>query len=608
MCGISAIYRYSGLENDDKIKLQAMNSEMHYRGPDEHGIWNDHLCGLAQTRLSIIGLEKGKQPLFSEDNALALICNGEIYNYIELRKSLRQKGHIFYSESDSETILHLYEDYGPECLEHLRGQFAFCLWDSKQKLLFAARDRIGEKILYYSQLPCAVVFSSELKVVLKNYIPRPQLNYRQLAAPIRYTSPIDKSDTYIDQIKRIESGQYIIVDRCGLRKYTYWNRDMTPRFSGTASQAKQETHRLMRESVDIHLRSDVPVAVMLSGGIDSSAIAALAKETGREVHTITAGYKGQHDCDERSVAKRFANENNLIYHEVELDENDFNNCFEEFTAHLDEPVTDSAALAQWALYRKVKSLGFKVLLGGMGGDELFYGYPYWNQLGESLTLHREHQRLHPWDTMQKKRQFVRFLLKHWKYVLKGGYPKKISDKSIGIWQYEDYKKFADTASIQWDGQEIHFKDIDLSYAFPQGEIGTEIDIAYDFQFSYIMTLVYLYLSDREGMGNSIEIRSPLLDYKLVEFVSSLPIELKYRKDQPKYFMKKVLKEVLPEYILNGPKKGFTPPNAFIQDVVKNYDYQFFKAEHKFYNTILADRLLTLHLQQQSFFSWVQYLR
>ena len=597
MCGISAVVRYPGIKDDDLDKLQAMNKEMHYRGPDEQGIWNDQYCGLAQTRLSIIGLEKGKQPIFTEDKAIALVCNGEIYNYIELRQSLKQRGHVFSSDSDSETILHLYEDYGFKCLEHLRGQFAFCLWDSHQKILFAARDRIGEKTLYYSQLPCAVVFSSELKVILKNYIPRPQLNYRQLAAPIRYTSPIDQTDTYIDQIKRVEPGQYIVVDQYGTRKYKYWKRDMTPRFSGIASRAMQETLRLMRESVDIHLRSDVPVAVMLSGGIDSSAIAALAKETGREVHTITAGYKGQHACDERSVAKRFANDNNLIYHEVELDENDFNNCFEEFTAHIDEPVTDSAALAQWALYRKVKSLGFKVLLGGMGGDELFYGYPYWNQLGESLVLHRQHQDLHPWNTTQKKFQFIRFLLKHWKYMLKGGYPKKISDKSIGIWQYWDYKKFAGDASIQWEGQETYFRDIDLSYAFRHGENESEIDIAYDFQFSYIMTLVYLYLSDREGMGNSIEIRSPLLDYKLVEFVSSLPIEMKYRKNQPKYFMKNVLKGILPEYILDGPKKGFTPPGAFIQNVVDRYNYQFFKAEHKFYNTILADRLLSLHLKQ-----------
>jgi asparagine synthase (glutamine-hydrolysing) len=317
MCGISTVFRYTQISESDKEKLNAMNQEMHYRGPDDRGIWYDDKCGMAQVRLSIIGIEKGKQPLFNEDKSLVLICNGEIYNYIELKEDLRNKGHVFNSESDSETILHLYEEYGVKCLEHLRGMFAFCLWDTKKKQLFAARDRVGEKTLYYSEVPNGVVISTELKAILNYYISKPQINLEQLAAPIRYTAPTSKKDTYIDQIKRIEPGQYILVDDLGLQKHSYWKRDLSGSFSGTYEAAKKETLRLMRESVDICLRSDVPVAVMLSGGVDSSAIAALAKETGREVHTITAGYKGKHSEDERDVAKRFAKEKGFIYHEVE---------------------------------------------------------------------------------------------------------------------------------------------------------------------------------------------------------------------------------------------------------------------------------------------------
>jgi asparagine synthase (glutamine-hydrolysing) len=320
-------------------------------------------------------LEKGKQPLFNEDKSLVLICNGEIYNYIELKKNLLNKGHYFKSESDCETILHLYEEFGAQCLSHLRGPFSFCLWDTKKKQIFAARDRIGEKTLYYAQIPGGVTLSTELKAILKHYIQQPQINLRQLASPIRYTCPISKSDTFIEQIKRIEPGQYVLINDNGIQKYLYWKRNTDSTFSGSVSDAKDETIALMREAVEINMRSDVPIAVMLSGGVDSSAIAALAKETGREVHTITAGYKGTHDCDERKTAKRFASEKGFIYHEVELDESDFRNCFNEFTKHIDEPITDSAALAQWALYKKTKELGFKVLLGGMGGDELFYGYP-----------------------------------------------------------------------------------------------------------------------------------------------------------------------------------------------------------------------------------------
>ncbi len=597
MCGISAVYKYDIITEEDKSKLLAMNQEMHYRGPDDNGIWYDEKCGMAQTRLSIIGLEKGKQPLFNEDKSLVLICNGEIYNYIELKQELLKKGHSFYSETDSEMILHLYEEYGNECLTHLRGQYSFCLWDSNKKQLFAARDRIGEKTLYYAQIPDGIVFSTELKAILKNYIEKPQVNLEQLAAPIRYTSPTSKKDTYIDQIKRVEPGQYLLVDNSGLRKYSYWKRKTVSSFKGNFEEAKQETLRLIRESVDISLRSDVPIAIMLSGGIDSSALAALAKESGREVHTITAGYKGKHDSDERDVAKRFAKEKGLIYHEVELDENDFKNSFNEFTQYIDEPITDAAAIAQWALYKKVKSLGFKVLLGGMGGDELFYGYPYWNSMAESLKIHRQHQNLFPWTGIEKKKAYFKFMLKNLKYVLYAGYPRKIADSTLGFWMYDDYNKFADSASFIWDKEDFKFSDLNLHYAFGNSEPGKELDLVYDFSFSHIMTMAYLYLSDREGMGNSIEIRSPLLDYKLVEFVSSLPIDIKYKKGQPKYFMKEVLKGIIPDYILFGQKRGFTPPYSFIKDVVDNYKYQFFNADHKFYNSILADRILTLNLKK-----------
>ena len=410
---------------------------------------------------------------------------------------------------------------------------------------------------------------------------------------IRYTAPLSKLDTFIDQIKRVEPGQYVLCDNEGMRKYHYWKRDSVLTFSGTFGEAKEQTLDLMREAVSLSLRSDVPVAVMLSGGVDSSAIACLAREAEREVHTITAGYKGKHDVDEREVAKKLAKEKGFTYHEVELDETDFNHCFEEFTEHIDEPITDSAAIAQWALYKKVKSLGFKVLLGGMGGDELFYGYPYWNELGKSLEIHRRHQAFFPWQGIEKKKSYARFLINNLKYVLHAGYPKKIEDGSVCKWMYEDYCQFANQATFRANGHNLSFDRINLDFTFRSCEPGREIDIIYDFSFDHIMTMAYLYLSDRLGMGNSIEIRSPLLDYKLVEYVSSLPLKIKYKDGEPKYFMKQVLSGIVPDYILYGPKKGFTPPPTFIKDVVSNYQYQMINADHKFYNSILADRILEL---------------
>ncbi len=596
MCGISAIYRYSQISESDLRKLHLMNEEMKYRGPDDSGLWNDEKCGLAHVRLSIIGLEKGKQPLFNENKTLVLICNGEIYNYLELKRELQYKGHLFSSDSDSEVILHLYEEQREKLLSSLRGQYSFCLYDTNKKQLLVARDRIGEKTLYFSQIPGGVVFSTELKTILKHFIPNPQINLRELAEPIRYTCPLDNSETYIEQIKRVEPGQYILVNADGIQKYHHWKRNIEPTYCGSAEEAKKETIRLMREAVDFNMRSDVPVAFMLSGGIDSSTIACLAKETGKEVHAITAGYRGQHDCDERVMAAKLAREKGFIYHEIELDKSDFKNCFNEFTQHIDEPIPDSAALAQWALYKKTKELGFKVLLGGLGGDELFYGYPYWNNLARSLTIHRQHQALFPWNSLKKKLEYLKFLFKHWKPILFAGYPMQISDKSVCWWMYKDYYAFAEYASFEFDHSRYKLSDVDLYYSFGNCRTGRELDLVYDFSFSHIMTKAYLYLSDRGGMGNSVEIRSPLLDFQLVEFVSSLPMEMKYKKGHTKWFMKQVVKNIVPDYILDGPKKGFTPPDAFIRDVVNNYQYSFFEAEHKFYNSVLADKLLTLLLK------------
>jgi len=255
MCGITALFRYTNISESDREKLVQMNREMHYRGPDEVGIWTNQTCGLAHTRLSIIGLQNGRQPLFNEDKSLVLVCNGEIYNYIELKKSLETKGHIFNSDTDSETILHLYEEYGVKCLDHLRGMFAFCLWNIRTKQLFAARDRIGEKTLYYSILQTGVVFCTELKAIKKYFLDKTQIHVRSLAECIRYNYPIDLKNTWIEQVKRLQAGEYALVDAKGPELHRYWRRDLTPRFNGTFEEAKNETLRLMRESVNLCLRS-----------------------------------------------------------------------------------------------------------------------------------------------------------------------------------------------------------------------------------------------------------------------------------------------------------------------------------------------------------------
>lgn len=582
MCGISAVFKYTQITEHDKECLHKMNAEMKYRGPDEEGVWSNYRCGLAHTRLSVIGFANGHQPIFNEDKTLVLVCNGEIYNYKELTAQLQKQGHVFTTCSDSETIVHLYEEYGTSCLQYLRGMFAFCLFDAKKELLFAARDRIGEKTLYFANVQCGIVFSTELKTIVKYYIDKPQVNVRLLAESIRFGYPIELKQTYIEQVCRLLPGEYSIVDSKGIEFHSYWNRYCQPKYSGSIIDAKREILHLIQESVTNCLQSDVPVAVLLSGGVDSSAIVHFAKETGQEIHCICAGYSGQYDVDERFVAKNFSSKEGVIYHEVELGIDDFKDIFEEYICYIDEPVADLASIAQWALYKKAKALGFTVLLGGLGGDELFYGYPIHNECGEALQIRNK------LETTVSRKEWLGIFLTNLEVL---GPHKKIhlDDRWPVDWTFSSYNQFAKTSSLIINGETYNMGEYNVNYNYP---IQSDINTVYDLQFSRFMTTQCLYLADRLGMGNSVELRSPLVDYKLVEFISSLPIEMKYFKGKPKQLLKNILTGIIPDNILKGPKRGFTPPSQFIKELCNKYQYKYFKSDYMYFNSILADKIIS----------------
>lgn len=587
MCGISALYRFTKISQHDRQQLQAMNREMHYRGPDGEGYWNDDTCALAHTRLSIIGLENGTQPLYNADKSLVLVCNGEIYNYRELREQVAQQGYQCTTESDSEVILYLYELYGTDCLQHLRGMFAFALYDTKRKQLFAARDRVGEKTLYYAQLPTGFVFSSELKAILKYYIDEPQLNVHAFAESVRFNYPMEQRQTWIEQIQRLQAGEYAIINEHGMQRHIYWAPTHTPVFEGTKEEAKAEVLRLMRESVTNCLQSDVPVAVLLSGGIDSSAVAAFAQETGKEIHVISAGYKGTHREDERAVAKRFAAERGLIYHEIELDANDFKSLFDEYMDRMDEPCCDVSAMSQYALYKKSRELGFKVLLSGIGGDELFYGYAAHNKTVQRYQLAQQFRNIFPLTSWSAKKKYLSFLIHQWRFVLKGGYPYLSNNRYPVEWTEKDYYRFAQDAIVHFGGENFPLRDIDVHFTYPDDVSLTQI---YDSLFTHFMKNLCLYLGDRLGMAASMELRSPLLDYRFVDFVNRLPEHMKY-EGSPKGFYKWCLRGIVPDYILDARKRGFEPPWNFIGEMNRFYQYKHISANHVFYNSMLADTLL-----------------
>lgn len=485
-------------------------------------------------------------------------------------------------------IIPAYEKYGTDCVSHLEGVFSFCLYDSSKKQLFVARDRIGEKSVYYSQLPTGFAFSSELKDILPK-IKYPAINAHAFAEGIRYNYPIELQQTWIEQIKRLRAGEYAIVDAGGLRLHTYWKRNHTPSFKGTKQDAIQETLRLMRQSVRRCIETaNGPVAVLLSGGIDSSSLAAFAKEIQQEVHVICAGYKGNNYkvCDERDAARRFAEEKGLIYHEVELDVNDFKNLLDELTPYLDEPCFDVSCMSQFALYRKAAEMGFKVILSGLGGDEQFYSYKYHHKVVEALQLNREFYQLYP--IRKHKIEYVKYLLRNWKHLLMPNHP-VMMDESIPLaWTYNDYMKFSSDAVFCDDKREIAFKDVDVHCSFPQN---TDILKMYDFMFASFAVNMCVYLGNRLCGANGVELRCPLLDSALVAFLDSLPIDMKFDVTKPKQFQKDVMAGIVPDYILYAKKRGFEPPFEFIWKMCGQYQYKHLKSNHVFFNSMMADQMI-----------------
>ena len=459
-----------------------------------------------------------------------------------------------------------------------------CEYDAKRKELKVARDKIGEQSLYYAQLPTSVIVSTELKDILP-HIAYPKINMLNLAQPIRYNYPIDLQQTWIEQIKRVRAGEELTIDCQGIRSRIYWKRDHTPTFKGTKEDALTEALRLLRKSVKECVETaDGPVAVMLSGGIDSTSLAALTKEVQNEVHVISAGYSGNAytACDERPEARRFAEEKGLIYHEIELTEADFESALNEMIPYLDEPCFDVSSMAQFALYKKVAEMGYKVILSGLGGDELFYSYTQHHREAEAIRLRHEFNQLYP--VKKHWKEYVRFMMKHYKHVLLPNHPARIDESMLVDWTYNDYKRFAQDTTLNGE----RFADVDVHVSLPET---TTIQGMYDFLASTFAVNMCVYLGNKLCQANGITLRCPILFPELWEFMDSLPMDMKFDITQPKRFQKEMMAGIIPDYILYAKKRGFSPPFEFIWQMCGKYQYKHIEAKHCFFNSMVADQMI-----------------
>ncbi len=591
MCGIAGIVSLDGRPVTPE-ELSAMCAAMVHRGPDDEGVHVGSGVGLAMRRLSIIDLATGHQPVHNEDGSVWVVLNGEIYNFAELRTELEARGHAFYTATDTEVIVHLYEEYGARCVERLRGMFAFAVWDEPRRRLLLARDRLGIKPLFYAEVGGRLVFASELKSILALGEVETRLDWGAVGHLFTFLAT-PRSESLVEGVRKLEPGHLLVASPAeGVTARPYWRVRFEPDRGRSEASFIARLRELLEESVALHLVSDVPLGAFLSGGVDSSAVVALmSRLTSGPVKTFSIGF-ADGDYDEleyaRLVAKTFGTE----HHELIL-EPDVLEVLEDLAWYLDEPLGDPSAIPTY-MVSKLAAESVTVVLSGDGGDELFAGYDKYVVEG------RERNRFVPaparWllggvaaampDGM-RGRNFLR-------HVSLGG-AERYLDSTTLFRRDQQARLFTPDAyalvsrhdpwaeSRQWlDGGNGHW----LS-ALQHADLHTYLPLD-------ILTKV-----DRMSMAHSIEARVPLLDHRVVEFAATIPPELQFRDGTTKYVFKRAMQGLLPDVILSRPKHGFAVPlgrwfrgrlSSFVGDLVLSAESR----GRGIFNAAYIERLLMRH--------------
>ncbi|PYM86175.1 MAG: asparagine synthase (glutamine-hydrolyzing) [Candidatus Rokuibacteriota bacterium] len=551
MCGIFGAFNIDPSRPADLQTLRRMGEVLAHRGPDGGGLHTDGALGIGMRRLSIIDLKTGNQPLANEDGSIWVVFNGEIYNYRELTAELLAKGHRFATASDTEVLVHLYEEYGEAGVERLRGMFAFAIWDHSRRTLFLARDRLGIKPLYYAETPKGFVFASELKAVVQNPWARGHVDRRALAAYLQYGYVPDPL-SIVERVAKLPPGHTLTVQdgRAGVPR-RYWEVTACFRNAGVPPSEEDASERLwtlLRDAVRSHLVSDVPVGAFLSGGVDSTTVVAImAAELGAPVKTFSVGFreKGYNELPyARQVAERYATE----HHELLVGPQDLG-LLDDLLRAVDEPFADASSIPTYLVSRLARQ-HVKVVLSGDGGDELFAGYDRYvvdyrrrhlGRLGDmglggglrvlSASL--------PEGTPGKNFLYNLALPRMERYLDSISlFPPRALRGLLDLAVVPDGATPFDTGDSVGLDPLSRLQALDLRTYLP-GDILTKVD--------------------RASMANSLEARVPLLDHYLVEFACALPAPLRLRSEQTKYLLKRVMRDRIPREILDRPKQGFAVP-------------------------------------------------
>jgi asparagine synthase (glutamine-hydrolysing) len=563
MCGITGIYNFKTLEPISKGTLKAMTDTLVHRGPDDEGFYTSGALGLGHRRLAIIDLDGGHQPIANEDQSIWVVFNGEIYNFGDLHDELVKKGHMFNTRSDTEVIVHLYEQEGEQCFQRLRGMFAIAIWDSRSRTLLLARDRVGKKPLFYFHDGSRIIFGSEIKAILKDPGVTHEIDPEAVSDYFSFLYvPAPKS--IFKNIRKVLPGHYVVVSGHGLREASYWDLSFAETDDLTEEKWCEKILETLQEAVRLRLLSEVPLGAFLSGGVDSSSVVALMHSAiGGPVITSSIGFE-ETDFNEIPYARSVASQFGTDHHE-QIVRPDAVAVVDKLAWHYDEPFADSSAVPTYYV-SKVARDHVTVALSGDGGDENFAGYRrYYFDQRENL--------IRSWLPAVVRQPVFG--------ALASLYPK-------ADWAPRVFRGKATFQNLARCPVEAYFRSVaacqpELKSDLLHGDIKRQLrsyhslDVLRDYydkadtddllsRIQYVDIKTYLTDDilakvDRASMAVSLEVRAPILDHKFMELAARIPSSFKLRGIKGKYIFKKALERRLPESILYRKKMGFAVPLA-----------------------------------------------
>jgi asparagine synthase (glutamine-hydrolysing) len=568
MCGIAGIIDFNYPEDMQGL-LCRMIGHIHYRGPDAFGIFKKGAAGLAHARLSIIDLNGGDQPIHNEDRSIWIVFNGEIFNYPELRNDLKSRGHSFYTQTDTEVLVHLYEEKGPEMFEDLNGQFAFALWDQGQETLLLGRDRMGIRPLFYYHKKGRLVFGSEVKALFADTsIPR-ILDLQTLSDIFTCWTPLG-SDSPFEGINQIPPGHYALFSRKGMTMRPYWKLSFGESVSNDRSLSDwtDELSLLLLDAARIRLRADVPVGAYLSGGIDSTYISSLVKRNFNNLLcTFSVSFTDER-FDEAPFQTKAVEFLKTEHRTIRCSDSDIGEAFPQIIWHTEVPIIRTAPAPLYQLSRLVRDNNFKVVLTGEGADEIFAGYNifkedkvrrFWARYPDSKLRPRLLERLYPYIFSQgngKAKLFLeRFFRKGLEEVDAPVYSHMLRWRNTS-----QLKTFFSNELQEETGNLNRFIDRFISM-LPSDFMSWDPMSRAQYTESSIFLSNYLLSSqgDRMAMANSVEGRYPFLDHRVVEFASRIPPKFRMNRLKEKFILKQAARGLIPSELIDRPKQPYRAP-------------------------------------------------